>query len=115
MQHLSWETVKKEVLNENIWRKVIWGEKITMAQLFIAKDGVVPLHQHENEQISSVLTGTIKVELEGKEIVVRQGDVLQIPPNAPHRVVALEDTVDLDVFNPPRQDWLDKTDQYLRK
>jgi quercetin dioxygenase-like cupin family protein len=115
MQLLAWENVKKEVLNEKLWRKVIWGEKITLAQLGIAKDGVVPLHHHENEQISSVLVGALRIELEGKEIVLREGEVLQIPSNVPHRVVALEDTLALDVFSPIRTDWLAGTDDYLRR
>ena len=86
-----------------------------MAQLFIAKDGVVPIHHHENEQISSVLTGALKIELEGKEIVVREGQVLHIPSNVPHRVVALEDSLALDIFSPIRTDWLNGTDDYLRR
>jgi quercetin dioxygenase-like cupin family protein len=115
MEFVSWEKVKKEVLNDKIARKVISGEKITMAQIFIAKDGVVPVHQHENEQISCVLAGTLRFELEGKEIVGREGDVLLIPSNVPHRVVALEDSLALDVFSPIRLDWLTGKDAYLRR
>ena len=115
MELFSWEKVKKEVLNDKISRRVIWGERITMAQIFIAKDGVVPLHYHENEQISSVLAGALRFELEGKEIVARTGDVLHIPPNEPHRVVALEDSLALDVFSPIRTDWLTGKDDYLRR
>ena len=114
MELFSWESVKKEVLNDKMARKVIWGEKMTMAQIFIAKDGVVPLHQHEHEQISSVLTGALGFELEGKEIVAQKGDVLLIPSNVPHRVVALEDSLALDVFSPVRTDWLTGNDNYLR-
>ena len=115
MEFFSWENVKKEVLNERISRKVISGEKITMAQIFIVKDGVVPLHHHENEQISSVLAGALRFELEGKEIVAREGDVLLIPSKVPHRVVALEDSLALDVFSPVRVDWLAGKDDYLRR
>ena len=115
MEHFSWESIKKEVLNDKIARKVISGEKITMAQIFIAKDGVVPLHHHENEQISSVLAGALRFELEGKEIVLHEGDVLHIPSNVPHRVVALEDSLALDVFSPIRTDWLTGKDDYLRR
>jgi len=115
MQVFSWQNVKKEVLNDKISRKVISGEKITMAQIFIVKDGVVPLHQHENEQISSVLAGALRFELEGKEIVAREGDVLLIPSKVPHRVVALEDSLALDVFSPVRVDWLTGKDDYLRR
>ena len=115
MELFSWETVKKEVLNEKLARKVISGEKITMAQIFLAKDAVVPLHQHENEQFSSVLTGALRFELEGMEMVLRAGEVLLIPSNVPHRVVALEDSMALDVFSPIRTDWLTGKDDYLRR
>jgi quercetin dioxygenase-like cupin family protein len=115
MEIFSWENVKKEVLNDKISRKVISGEKITMAQIFLAKDAVVPLHHHENEQISSILAGALRFELEGKEIVLRPGDVLLIPSNVPHRVVALEESLALDVFSPIRADWLTGQDDYLRR
>jgi quercetin dioxygenase-like cupin family protein len=115
MELFSWENVKKEVLTDKLARKVISGEKITMAQIFLAKDGVVPLHQHENEQISSVLTGALKFEIEGKELVLRAGEVLVIPPHVPHRVVALEGSMALDVFSPVRTDWLTGKDDYLRR
>jgi quercetin dioxygenase-like cupin family protein len=115
MDVFSWENVKKEVLNDKISRKVISGEKITMAQIFIAKDGVVPLHHHEHEQFSSVLAGALRFELEGKEMVLRQGEVVHIPSNVPHRVAALEDSLALDVFSPVRTDWLTGKDDYLRR
>ena len=115
MELFSWETVKKEVLNDKLARKVISGDKITMAQIFLAKDGVVPLHHHENEQISSIVKGAMRFEIEGKEIVLRAGDVLFIPSNVPHRVVALEDSQALDVFSPVRTDWLTGKDDYLRR
>jgi len=115
MQLFSWESVKKEVLNEKLARKVISGEKITIAQIFLAQHAVVPLHHHENEQISSVLTGAIRFEMEGKEFVLRAGQVLLIPPHVPHRVVALEDSMALDVFSPVRTDWLTGQDDYLRR
>jgi quercetin dioxygenase-like cupin family protein len=86
-----------------------------MAQIFIVKDGVVPFHHHENEQISSVLAGALRFELESKEIVVHPGEVLHIPSNVPHRVVALEDSLALDVFSPVRVDWLTGKDHYLRR
>jgi len=115
MKLFSWENVKKEVLNDKLSRKVISGEKMTLAQIFLDKGAVVPLHQHEHEQFSSVLTGALRFELEGKEIVVRPGEVLHIPSNVPHRVVALEDSVALDAFSPVRADWLAGKDDYLRR
>lgn len=115
MQHFSWETVRKEQLNPKLWRKVISGEKAMFAQIFLAKGGVVPTHHHESEQISYIVEGALKFEMEGKEIVVRAGEVLVIPSNVPHAAVALEDTLDFDIFCPIRTDWLDGSDAYLRK
>lgn len=115
MQHFSWETVKKEQLNPKLWRKVISGEKAMFAQIFLAKGCVVPAHRHESEQISYIVEGALKFKLEGKEIVVRKGEVLLIPSNVPHSAEALEDTLDFDLFSPIRTDWLDGTDSYLRK
>jgi len=115
MQVFSWVTVKKEVLNEKIWRKVISGEKAMLAQIFIAKDGVVPTHHHESEQLSCVLEGAIKLQVEGKEVLLRKGDILLIPSNVPHSAVALEDYFGLEIFSPIRIDWLTGRDDYLRK
>ncbi len=115
MKHYTWDTVKKEDLNPKIWRKVIAGEKAMVAQVFIAKDGVVPTHHHESEQLTYILEGALKFNLEGKEIVVHKGEVLHIPSNVPHSAVALEDTMDLDIFSPIRVDWLTGKDDYLRK
>ncbi len=115
MQFYTWDTVKKEVMNERIWRKVITGEKAMVAQVFLAKDAVVPTHQHESEQFTYILEGALKFELEAKVIVVRKGEVLHIPSNVPHRAVALVDTLDLDIFSPIRTDWLTGQDDYLRK
>ena len=115
MQLFSWDTVKKEVMNPKISRKVISGEKAMVAQVFISKGGVVPTHQHESEQISYIVEGALKFELEGKEVIVRKGEVLHIPSNVPHKATALEDTVDMDIFSPIRIDWLTGKDDYLRK
>ena len=114
MQHFSWDNVRTEVMNPKISRKVISGERAMVAQVFIAKDAVVPTHHHESEQLTYILEGALKFWIDGREIVVKAGEVLTIPPNMPHRAEALVDTVDLDVFNPPRADWIDKTDEYLR-
>ena len=115
MKHYTWETVRKEQMNSKIWRRVISGEKAMVAQVYIAKDGVVPTHQHESEQLTYIFEGALKFQLEGKEIVVHKGEVLHIPSNVPHSAVALEDTVDIDIFSPIRLDWLNGTDDYLRK
>jgi quercetin dioxygenase-like cupin family protein len=115
MDHYSWETVKEEVLNQGMSRKVISGEKVMLAQIRIAKGGLVPLHQHESEQLSYVVEGALKFNLEGKEVLVRQGEVLRIPSNVPHSAVAVEDFFGIDVFSPIRLDWLTGQDDYLRR
>jgi quercetin dioxygenase-like cupin family protein len=115
MKHYTWDAVPLEVMSEVISRKVISGQKAMVAQVFLKKDAVVPEHQHESEQLTYILEGALKFELEGREVVVRKGEVLLIPSNVPHRAVALEDTLDLDIFSPIRTDWLTKDDAYLRK
>ncbi len=86
-----------------------------LARILLKKGCVVPWHSHVNEQVSSIFEGALKFWIDGKEIVVGPGEVLTIPPNMPHKAEALEDTVAIDVFNPPRADWINKTDSYLRK
>lgn len=113
-KYLSWKNVEREHLNPLIEREMVTGQQIMVARVFIKKGGHVPLHHHHNEQFTYILEGALKFAINGKEIVVRAGEVLCIPSNMPHEAWALEDTVDLDVFNPPREDWLNKTDDYLR-
>jgi quercetin dioxygenase-like cupin family protein len=115
MEHFTWDSVPLEVMSDMISRKVISGEKAMIAQVFLKKDAVVPEHYHESEQVTYILEGALKFELEGREVVVHKGEVLRIPSFVPHRAVALEDTLDLDVFSPIRMDWLAKDDAYLRR
>ena len=115
MEHYTWDEIATEALSEHIGRKIISGEKAMVAQVFLAKGAVVPEHHHESEQITYILEGALKFELEGREVVVSKGQVLRIPSNVPHRAVALEDTLDLDIFSPIRHDWLAKDDAYLRR
>jgi quercetin dioxygenase-like cupin family protein len=115
MKHFIWDDVELETMSDVISRKVISGEKGMVAQVFLKKDAVVPEHSHESEQITYILEGALKFELEGREVVVHKGEVLHIPSNVPHRAVALEDTLDLDIFAPIRTDWLTKDDSYLRR
>lgn len=115
MKHQTWESVPLEVMSDVISRKVISGQKAMVAQVFLKKDAVVPEHHHESEQITYILEGALKFHLEGKEVIVRKGEVLHIPSNVPHRAVAMEDTLDLDIFSPIRLDWLSKDDAYLRR
>jgi quercetin dioxygenase-like cupin family protein len=114
MEHYVWDKMEKEVLSPTIARKIISGEKVMVSQVFLAKGAVVPEHRHESEQITYILEGALKFEIEGREIVVAAGEVLRIPSFVPHRAVALEETLDLDIFSPIRHDWLKKDDDYLR-
>jgi len=96
---------------------MITGDRMMVAHIYLKKGAVVPKHQHENEQITYVLQGALRFRLGtdgGQEVEVRSGEVLAIPPNLPHTAEALEDTLDVDIFDPPRQDWLDGNDAYLR-
>jgi len=115
MEHFVWDAIPKEVLSPTIARKIITGERAMVAQVFISKGGIVPEHHHEAEQITYILEGALEFEIEGKRIVVHAGEVLHIPSNVPHRAVALEDTLDLDIFSPIRMDWLTRQDEYLRR
>jgi quercetin dioxygenase-like cupin family protein len=117
VRHVSWESLPKEELKPGLSRRLVSGEKGMLAQVYLAKGVVVPKHSHENEQFTYILEGALIFRIgedQSEEVVVRAGDVLHIPPNVPHSAEALEDTLDLDVFVPPRQDWLTGTDDYLR-
>jgi quercetin dioxygenase-like cupin family protein len=115
LQYLCWDDVPLETMNPLLGRQLIVGDQVMLARVLLKKGCIVPLHSHVNEQLSYIIEGALKFFIDGKEIVVRAGEVLTIPPNMPHKAEALEDTVDLDIFNPPRADWINKTDTYLRK
>jgi quercetin dioxygenase-like cupin family protein len=106
MQLHSWDAVKKEAINDGLWRRFVSGERITMAQFIFAKGATVPRHQHENEQLTYVLEGALRFTVGDEEVTVRGGEVLCIPADVAHGAVALEDTLDLEVFSPVRTDWL---------
>lgn len=112
--HARWCDIELEQLNPLIQRHFVVGEQVMLARILLAKGAVVPLHSHTNEQVTWVQEGALQFEIDGRTVVVRAGEVLCIPPNMPHAAVALEDTVDIDVFMPPRADWIQKTDAYLR-
>jgi quercetin dioxygenase-like cupin family protein len=114
LKYIPWHTVELEDLNPLLKRQFVVGRDIMVARVLMKKGCIVPLHSHYNEQVTYILEGALKFWVDGKEIVVNAGEVLTIPPHMPHRAEAMVDTVDLDVFNPPRADWINKTDQYLR-
>jgi unsaturated pyranuronate lyase len=114
LKHIPWNAVELEELNPLLMRQLVVGGDIMVARVLMKKGCVVPLHSHHNEQVTYILDGALKFWIDGKEIVVNAGEVLTIPRNMPHKAEALMDTIDLDVFNPPRADWLNKDDAYLR-
>ena len=114
LRHIAWSSLEDEELNPLLFRRFVVGQNVMVARFLLKKECVVPEHSHPNEQISCVLEGSIQFAIDGKEIVVSAGEILTIPPNMPHGAKALADTVALDVFNPPRADWINKTDSYLR-
>lgn len=110
--------MRKEKVTDAIDRRVITGARSMVAQIWLAKGAIVPQHSHDNEQFTYVLEGALHFWIgadESEQVVVRAGEVLHIPSNVPHKAKALEDTLDLDVFTPIRQDWLDGTDTYFHR
>lgn len=115
MDLYNWNAIPEEVMSPLVTRQVIHTELMTIARLRMKKGAIVPLHHHINEQVTMMQTGSLRFELNGQEVLVNGGDCLRIPPNAPHMVEAMEDSVATDLFSPPRADWISGDDAYLRK
>jgi len=114
LRHVAWSEIAVEPLKPLLGLHFVVGQNVMLARVLLKKGCIVPEHSHPNEQLTFVLEGALKFWIDGQVIVVRSGEVLTIPPDMPHKVEALEDTVDFDVFNPPRADWMNKTNTYLR-
>ena len=114
LQYAKWKSIPLEDLNPLLQRQFVVGQEIMVARVLLKKGCVVPKHSHVNEQMTYILEGALKFWIDGRVIVVKAGEVLAIPSNMPHKALAMEDTVDLDVFTPPRADWINQTDGYLR-
>jgi quercetin dioxygenase-like cupin family protein len=113
-----WNDMPREQVAPLLERRLITGDRMMLAHVYLKKGMVVPRHQHENEQLTYILEGALHFwigEDEQQELTLRAGEVLHIPSMVWHKAEALEDTLDVDIFDPPRQDWLAKTDDYLRK
>lgn len=116
-----WEDIPKERVTDDIHRRLFTGERMMFAHVYLDKGAIVPTHSHENEQLTYIVEGALRFWIgeEGsddvEELVVRAGEILYIPSHVPHKAEALEDTFDIDVFDPPRQDWLDGTDTYFHR
>jgi quercetin dioxygenase-like cupin family protein len=116
-RHFRWDEIPLEPVTDKLSRKLITGQRMMLAHIYLKKGSIVPKHSHENEQLTYVLEGTLRFNLgdDLAEVVdVHAGEVLHIPSNIPHRAEALEDCLDVDIFSPPRADWLDGSDAYLR-
>jgi quercetin dioxygenase-like cupin family protein len=116
--HFRWSDLPRERVTDLLDRRLITGKTMMLAHVYLKKGCIVPKHSHVNEQLTYVLEGRLRLwvgEDLGQVVEVGPGEVLLIPSNVPHKAEALADTLDVDVFSPPRQDWLDKTDDYLRK
>ena len=118
VRHFRWTDLPEERVTDTISRRLITGDDMMIAHVYLKKGCIVPKHHHENEQITYIIDGELKFwigEDESQIVHVKAGEVLTIPSNVPHKAEAIVDTLDVDVFDPPRQDWLDKTDSSLRK
>jgi quercetin dioxygenase-like cupin family protein len=114
-QLYRWNEMVLETVTSTISRKYVAGDREMVAQITLKRGAIVPLHSHESEQLTYVLSGALKFSIGGDEFVVREGELLRIPSWLPHSAEALEDTFELDLFSPIRQDWIDGTDDYFRK
>ena len=118
VHHFRWDDMPKEQVTDQISRRIITGDRMMLAHVYLDKGSIVPKHAHENEQLTYILDGALRFRIgedQLEEVIVRAGEVLVIPSNVPHSAEALEDTLDVDVFCPPRQDWLNHTDSYFHR
>lgn len=116
VRFFRWKDLPRERVTDQLERRLITGERMMLAHVYLDKGCIVPRHSHENEQLTYILEGALRFwigEDGAEEVVVRAGEVLHIPSNVVHKAEALEDTLDVDIFSPPRQDWLDRTDDYF--
>ncbi|HEY4009664.1 MAG TPA: cupin domain-containing protein [Acidobacteriaceae bacterium] len=116
--HISWDSIPPERLNPLLTRQFVTGDQAMLSRIHLRKGCIVPRHAHANEQIAFILTGALRFSVgeedSAQDYIVRGGEVLVIPGNVPHLAEALEDTDNLDIFAPPRQDWISGDDAYLR-
>ena len=118
VRFFRWSDMPKEQVTTQLSRRLITGDRMMLAHVYLDKGSIVPKHSHENEQITYILEGALHFRIgedSSEEIIVRAGEVLHIPSNVPHMAEALEDTLDVDIFSPPRADWLNHTDSYFHQ
>jgi quercetin dioxygenase-like cupin family protein len=115
MDLYNWTAIQEEPLNPLISRRVIHTDRMTVCRIYLKKGAVVPMHSHENEQVTMLESGSLRFIFDGEEKIIHAGDVLPIPSHAPHRVEALEDSLAVDLFTPVREDWRRGDDAYLQQ
>jgi quercetin dioxygenase-like cupin family protein len=118
VRHVRWSDLPEERVTDLISRRLVTGDRMMLAHVYLKKGALVPQHSHHNEQLTYILSGALHFWIgtdRAQEVIVRAGEVLHIPSNVPHEARALEDTLDVDIFDPPRQDWLDGTDTYFHR
>ena len=116
--HYVWDEMPRERVTDLLDRRLITGNRMMLAHVYLKKGCIVPMHSHDNEQLTYVLEGGLRFWIgteDAEPVDVLPGQVLVIPSNVPHKALALDDTLDVDVFSPPREDWINKTDDYLRQ
>ena len=115
---INWDDVELETVNANMRRRIVTGERMTVAKIYLKDGFLVPLHSHENEQITQVVAGRMRFAFGDDRSEVMElgpGDVVVIPSNLPHEALAIGDVEEMDMWTPRRDDWLDGTDDYLRE
>tara|TARA_B100000686_G_C16291823_1_gene714024 strand:- start:149 stop:523 length:375 start_codon:yes stop_codon:yes gene_type:complete len=118
IQSINWEEIEIEKVNEGMRRRIVTGENMTVAKIYFDDGFEVPLHCHHNEQITQVIKGQMQFVFGGddpEERLLNPGDVVVIPPHVPHKATCIGEVVEIDMWAPPREDWLDGTDDYLRQ
>ena len=111
---IKWDEIEVEQLSPGIGRQFLVGTNVMLARFLLKKGARIPLHSHPHEQVAYVLEGALQFVFGDKTVIARTGEVVCIPPNLPHEALALEDTINLDIFHPPREDWIERDDSYLR-
>ncbi len=114
MERLRWQDIPREKLSDTLERQTVWGQNFTLARFHIRRGTHIAKHKHENEQATCLLEGAMKMDLAGRELILRAGELVVIPPWAEHEVWILEDVLVLDFFTPPRQDWREGKHAYLQ-
>ena len=117
VQSINWDAIDLETVNPHMRRRIVTGERMTVARIYFNDGFLVPLHSHENEQITQVISGVLRFTFgddHGETIDVGPGDVVVIPPHVPHQALCIGEVEEMDMWSPRREDWLNKTDDYLR-